>query len=487
MAHRVSEDQPPDATRRPASPDRARLAGKPHTPAMSILGDARFYVQFLRDPVDCLIRLDREPGAKRNFVRKGRQVAFLLGRRENEAILGDPDTFHVLPITLPGPEGSAQRRIGEGLVNLNGPIHKRHRSLLVPPLAGSALDAYHAPVVAAVDAMLAGWRAGETRDLLDDMNRLAIRVSSATLFAMDDAAEADRVAATIDRWFKMNTALGVRLFQRDLPGAPYARMLRAAEEVEATMVALVAKRRAEGAAGDDILSRLIRAKDEAGAPMGDAELVGESTIAFIASHETTSKALAWTLFLLAQHPAEARRLVDEIRTVVGDGTPSVEDLGRLPALDRALKESLRILPPVAFNVRRANRDTEVLGQTLPVGSTAVFSHYVTHHDPAIYPEPERFRPDRWEGFKPTQFEYLPFSAGPRRCIGEGFTTRMQKITLIRLLQRFRFTVVPGSRFDRHQAVTVAPREGVPVTLHPPDGAFERVPVAGAIRQMVKLD
>ena len=77
-------------------------------------------------------------------------------------------------------------------------------------------------------------------------------------------------------------------------------------------------------------------------------------------------------------------------------------------------ESLRILPPVAFNVRRASRDTAVLGQALPAGSTAVFSHYITHHDPAIYPEPERFRPDRWEGFKPSQFEYLPFSAGPRR-------------------------------------------------------------------------
>ena len=452
-----------------------------------MLGDARFYVRFLRDPVDCLIRLDREPRAKRDFVRKGRQVAFLLGHRANEAILGDPDTFHVLPITLPGPEATAQRRIGEGLVNLNGPMHKRHRSLLVPPLAGSALDAYHAPVLAAVDRMLDGWRAGETRDLLDEMNRLAIRVSSATLFAMDDEREAEHVAGTIDHWFKMNTALGVRLFQRTWPGAPYARMLRAAERVEATMLDLIARRRAAGAEGDDILSRLIQARGEGGAPLDDAELVGELTIAFVASHETTSKALAWTLFLLAQHPEETLRVVEEIASGVGDASPRVEDLARLPALDRVLKESLRILPPVAFNVRRASRETEILGRRLPEGATAVFSHYVTHHDAAIYPEPERFRPERWVDFKPTQFEYLPFSAGPRRCIGEGFTTRMQKITLIRLLQRFRFTLVAGSRFDRRQAVTVAPRAGVPVTLHPADGGFTRVPITGNVRQMVVLD
>lgn len=454
---------------------------------MSILGDGRFYVRFLRDPVDCLIRLERDPDAKRDFVRKGRQISFLLGPRANEAILGDPDTFQVQPITLPGPEGSAQRRIGEGLVNLNGPIHKRHRKLLVPPLAGSALDAYHAPVTDAVDAMLDGWRPGETRDLLGEMNGLAVRVSAATLFAMEDPVEAERIASTIDRWFKMNTAPGVRLFQRSFAGAPYARMLRAAQEVEATMLALVAKRRAEGAEGDDILSRLIRAKGEGGAPLDDVELVGELTIAFVASHETTSKALAWTLFLLAQHPDETRRVVEEIATLVGNGRPSVEDLAGLQTLDRALKESLRILPPVAFNVRRARRDAEVLGRFLPAGSTAVFSHYLTHHDPEIYPEPERFRPDRWVGFAPSQFEYLPFSAGPRRCIGEGFTTRMQKITLIRLLQRFRFTIVPGSRFDRHQAVTVAPRAGVPVTLHPADGGFARVPVVGNVRQMVELD
>ena len=198
------------------------------------------------------------------------------------------------------------------------------------------------------------------------------------------------------------------------------------------------------------------------------------------------KARGWTLFLLARHPEEALRVVDEIEDVVGEGVPTSADLARLPALDRVLKESLRILPPVAFNVRRASRDTEVLGQPLPAGSTAVFSHYVTHHDAAIYPEPERFQPDRWEGFKPTQFEYLPFSAGPRRCIGEGFTTRLQKITLIRLLQRFRFTVVPGTRFDRHQAITVAPSHGVPVTLHPPDRGFERVPVEGKIHEMVDL-
>jgi len=454
---------------------------------MSLLDDARFYVRFLRDPVDCLIRLDRDPGAKREFVRKGREVVFLLGARANEAILGDPDTFHVLPITLPGPEGSAQRRIGEGLVNINGPIHRRHRSVLVPPLAGSQLDAYYEPVRAIVDAMLDGWRPGERRDLLEEMNRLAVRVSSATLFAMDDAAEAERVAGTIDRWFKMNTATCVRLFQRAWPGTPYARMLREAARVEGTMRTLVARRRAEGGGGADILSRLLQARDDEGRPLADDELVGELTIAFVASHETTSKALAWTLFLLAQHPDVARSVVAEIDDVIGGGAPEASDLARLPRLDRVLKESLRILPPVAFNVRRASRDTSVLGRALPTGSTVVFSHYLAHHDAALYPEPERFRPDRWLDLKPSQYEYLPFSAGPRRCIGEGFTTRVQKLVLIRLLQRFRFTIVPNSRFDRHQAVTVAPSAGVPVVLHPPDGAFERVPVTGSVHQMVTLD
>lgn len=454
---------------------------------MSFLGDARFYVQFLRDPVDCLIRLDREASAPRTFVRKGRLVVFMLGRRYNEAILGDPETFHVLPITLPGPEGSAQRRLGEGLVNLNGPIHRRHRSLLVPPLRGSLLDAYHGPVLDTVDRMLEGWRAGERRDLLEEMNRLAVRVSSATLFAIEDPAEGQRVARTIDRWFKMNTDLGVRLLQRAWPGTPYRRMLGEARRVESMMLELVGRRRQEHAGGDDILSRLLAARDESGAPLADAELVGELTLAFVASHETTSKALAWTLFLLAQHPDEARRVVDEIEAVLGARAPEAADLTRLPILDRVLKESLRILPPVAFNVRRVSRDTEVLGRALPAGSTTVFSHYVTHHDPTIYSDPERFRPDRWLDLQPSQYEYLPFSAGPRRCIGEGFTTRVQKITLVRLLQRFRVTIVPGSRFDRRQAVTVAPRAGVPVVLHPPDAAFERVPVTGSVHQMVRLD
>lgn len=455
--------------------------------SMSLLADARFYVRFLRDPVDRLIALEREPESRRTFVRKGRKVAFLLGRGCNEVILGDPETFHVLPITLPGPEGSAQSRLGAGLVNVNGALHKRHRRMLVPPLASGRLDAYQAPILEAVDELLGRWAVGERRDLLDEMNRLAIRVSAGVLFAIDDERVALRTAASIDDWFKRNTALGVRLFQRDLPGAPYRAMLQAAERLEAEMRGLLGGRRtAQATQRDDLLARLLGARDEGGERLPDDELIGELTIGFVASHETTSKALAWTLFLLAQHPEETRKLLAEIDAVVGTDPPTAEDLSNLPALDRVLQESLRILPPVAFNVRRASRDADVLGCAMPAGSTAVFSHYLTHHDPEVYPDPEHFLPDRWIDLKPPPFAYLPFSAGPRRCIGEAFTTRVQKTLLIRLLQRFRFTLVRGSRFDRHQAVTMAPRQGVPVVLHPPDGHFERVPVEGRIHQMVAL-
>lgn len=453
---------------------------------MSILSDAVFYLRFLQDPVGCLIRMHRENGAVTSYTRKGKPVVFMLGPQYNERILGDPETFHVLPITLPGAEGTAQRRIGQGLVNINGPTHKRHRRLLLPPLRGSTLAAHHEATLETVDRVLSKWRAGEQRDMLAEMNALAIRVSSATLFAMDEPDEGRLLAEATNHWFKQNTAIGVRLLRRDWIGTPYRRMARSAERVDQAMRSLIERRRALNAHGDDVLSSLLQASGGNGAQLSDDELIGELTIVFTASHETTSKTLTWTLFLLSQHPRLARAVADEIAEITSGDPPNPEQLARMTMLDRVIKESMRILPPVAFNVRRTSREADVLGYALPEGATTVFSHYVTHHLPEIYPEPERFRPNRWLDIDPSQYEYLPFSAGPRKCIGATFTLMVQKIILAMLIQRFRFVTVPNSTIDRSTSVTVSPRDGMPMTLDEPDRAFERVPVRGNIHEMVEL-
>src|SRR5207245_10822379 len=143
-------------------------------------------------------------------------------------------------------------------------------------------------------------------------------------------------------------------------------------------------------------------------------------------------------------------------------------------LDRVIKESMRIVPPVPCTIRAADDDAIPMGSlTLGHGTRVICSHFLTHHLPEIYPEPEIFRPDRWRDIDPTQYEYMPFSAGPRACIGAMFAIQVLKISLAIMLQKFRFTVARGARIDRVARITMNPRYGMPMLLRENERQSER--------------
>src|SRR5207249_9775184 len=197
-------------------------------------------------------------------------------------------------------------------------------------------------------------------------------------------------------------------------GMPYHRLPKHDERVEREILALLEKRRRDSTNRTDVLSLLIQARDDENRGMTDTELVGQATILFGASFETTASTLTWTTFLLAQHPTIMRELMDELDRVLGGGAPTREQLPQLSFLDRVIKESMRILPPVPFTIRAADEDQIPMGSlTLSHGTRVICSHFLTHHLPDTYPEPAIFRPDRWRDIDPSQFEYMPFSAGPR--------------------------------------------------------------------------
>jgi cytochrome P450 len=264
-------------------------------------------------------------------------------------------------------------------------------------------------------------------------------------------------------------------------------LLKHAERVEREILASVEKRRRDSSDRTDVLSLLIQARDDENRGMTDTELVGQATILFGASFETTASTLTWTVFLLAQHPAIMGELMDELDRVLGGNTPTRDQLAQLSVLDRVIKESMRILPPVPFTIRAADDDAIPMGSlTLNHGTRVICSHFLTHHLPEIYPEPEIFRPDRWREIDPTQYEYMPFSAGPRACVGAMFAIQVLKISLAIMLQKFRFTVAPGARIDRVVRITMNPRYGMPMLLTKNDRRYQSSEVRGQIHEMVKL-
>ena len=257
--------------------------------------------------------------------------------------------------------------------------------------------------------------------------------------------------------------------------------------VEQEILRLVEKRRRDPSDRTDVLSILIRARDDENRGMTDMELVGQATILFGASFETTASTMTWTVFLLAQHPEIMCELMDELDRVLGGNAPTREQLPQLSFLDRVIKESMRILPPVPFTIRAADEDQIPMGSlTLGHGARVICSHFLTHHLPDIYPEPERFLPDRWREIDPTQYEYMPFSAGPRACVGAMFAIQVLKISLAIMLQKFRFTIVRGAQIDRVVRITMNPRYGMPMVLHENDRRYESSEVRGQIHEMVNL-
>jgi cytochrome P450 len=159
---------------------------------------------------------------------------------------------------------------------------------------------------------------------------------------------------------------------------------------------------------------------------------------------------------------------------------------RLPLLERVIKESLRLFPPVAYYTRATAGPVELGGRRLRGGTTVVFSHYVTHHMPDLFPAPERFDPERWHTAAPTPYEYLPYGIGPRMCIGVTYASLVLRVVLPLVVQRFRLSAAPGARVDRRVTTILSPRHPVPMRIDRPGPPFVAVPVAGDVHEMVHL-
>ncbi len=219
--------------------------------------------------------------------------------------------------------------------------------------------------------------------------------------------------------------------------------------------------------------------------MSDMELIGQANTLFIAGHETSSNALTWTLFLLTQHPGDFADVVDELDGVLGGATPGVAQIGKLHKLEQVIKESMRLLPPAALTSRISTAPFELGPYSLPKDTIVTFGQYITHHMPELYTEPDKFIPRRWETIDPSPYEYLPFGAGPRMCIGATFAMTEIKLVLAMLLQRYRPAVQVGTQIDWHMRVTLAPRS-MPMAVEAQDRQFTKQPVGGNIHELVDL-
>lgn len=453
---------------------------------------ARWYIQFFNDPVACLCRIRNAYGQVVAFgsplpmgIRE-RIHLVALGPDLNRLVLGQPDIFRTTGQTIAGPLGSAHRRIRLGLTAMNGQLYQEQRRLVLPPFQAKAIEGYRETIIAITNTFLDQWNAGQEIDIWKAMRALTLRISSTVLFGQTHPALAETISTLIHQWLSESNSMAARAFPVNCPGTPYRHMLKTAEHLEQAILKMVEQKRRTATRDTDLLAALILGQRELGDRMTDAHLVGQATILFGASYETMVNALTWTLFLLAQHPRVMADLLNELTGMLQGSAPSSTQLGHLPLLEAVIKESMRILPPVPYTVRGVTRSVELGGVQLHKSDRVICSHYITHHIAELFPDPDQFLPHRWFEIAPGPYDYLPFSAGPRTCIGAGFAMTVMKLVLAMMLQRFRVSVLPGSRIDRLVHVTMRPKYGMPMILHRQDGQFSRVSVRGNIHEMVRL-
>ncbi len=332
-----------------------------------------------------------------------------------------------------------QPLLGRGLVTAEEEEWQRHRKLIAPSFTPTHIRVYADAMVTAVRDYTATLRHGEERDLHADMLGLAQRIVLETLFGADLDVELHRVAESIEV-FMEEFVTDVSGFRRLLPRAVSTpgrrRSARAVARLDAMIAALIAARRRAGL-GADLLSRLLEARDETGRGLTDVEIRDEAITAFVAGHETTGLALAYTLGLIAENDAVDAALAAEAADVLGDRPATMADVARLPLTNAAIREGMRLLPPVWAIGRESMEEVEIGGVIVPPNTQVIVSQWVLHRDPRWFDDPLVFRPERWlDGLEDRlpRMAYIPFGAGPRICVGNHFAL-MEAVLLLAEITR----------------------------------------------------
>lgn len=441
---------------------------------------------FARDPLACMRSLYAAHGEVAALVDDHMRLHFAFGPHYTKQVLSDEARFHSHFFALRGGRNSSQRRLTSGLLSMNGDQHRTHRRMVMGPFQKRAIANYHDTIVSLTQDLIDAWEVGESINVSQEMVQFMLRLTSSILFGLDEPEFAHHVGRLIERWVALNHELGPAAFMpdQDLVNR-YDELLTAADELEHALRELIHRKR-NSTMGFDVLSLLLHAHDESGG-ISDDHLMGHLALLFGAAHLTSAHTLTWTLFLLSQHPEVADGLYQELQQTTAGKPPALEQLDEMRTLDCVLKESMRILPASAYSQRIAAESVDLGPFRLKQGAIVIFSQFITHHLDSLYPEPQRFLPERWQSISPSAYAYLPFGAGPRMCIGAALGTMQIKLALGTILGRCKLQAIPWSTVSARVLSTMLfPAGAVELEVLPADGRQTAHPVLGNIHGLVEL-
>jgi cytochrome P450 len=435
------------------------------------LGRLSFFATLLHNP----LRILPAAAYEERMVwaeRAGRPTCWISDPELIKAVLLDKrDVFARTPVTqrILGP------LLGNGVLTADGADWKWQRQTAAPVFRHHDLLSFVPIIAEAAERLLAEWRQdppGSSRNIDRDMTLVTFDVISHTLLPGGDTHVGPLIGrANVDYQKPLGWQMAYANFGLPswLPHPGWLKMQAARRHLRSAVAALVAERRKAGVAKDDLLQRLANAKNpETGAAMPQELLIDNLLTFFMAGHETTAKALTWTLYLLARAPAWGNRLAEEVRAVAGEGPIEPEHIDKLVLTTQVLKESMRLYPPAPVMSRQANRDTEIAGVPIKAGTQIIIPIYAIHRHRRHWANPDDFEPDRFASKNEAEiprYQYMPFGAGPRICIGMAFAMIEGIAILAALARAATFAVTPGHDPEPISRVTLRPAGGMPLIVN----------------------
>jgi cytochrome P450 len=366
--------------------------------------------------------------------------------------------------------------LGEGLVTSSGDHWLRQRRLIQPAFHRERITQFSGTVTAATQDLLEAWdriaACNQPIDVASEMSRLTLRIIGKVLFSVDVCDKADTVGSA---FITLNKDIARRLRTVFVPPlwVPTPRNLafkRARAQLNRVVYDIISGRRQGSGQHHDLLQDLLTTQDEAdGTGLTDRELRDQVMTLLLAGHETTATLLTWTWYLLSKHPGVARRLTAELDRVLGGRVPGTEALPALEYTEMVLEESLRLYPPIWIISRKAIAEDTIGAYRVPAGTVVVLSQYAMHRHPHYWENPAGFDPQRFTLHRSAErhrYAYFPFGGGPRLCIGADLAMMEAQLILATISQRYRLDLVPGHPVEPEPLITLRPRYGMPMTLHP---------------------
>jgi cytochrome P450 len=352
----------------------------------------------------------------------------------------------------------------DSLLLLDGADHLRHRKMMLPAFHAERMHAYGHAMIDLTHEAIDRWPLGESFAVHRPMQSVTLQVIIRTVFGIEAGPRFAELADVLTRTLDASAwpALLFPFMQRDLGRfSPWGRFVRWAGRASEILRAEIRRARARGTAGrTDVLAMMLEARDESGSPLSEDEIHDELTTLLVAGHETTATALAWALRWILPNGALVSRLREEIATAADDP----RRIAKLELLDATVKESLRLQPVIPLVARVLQKPMTLGNIELPASAIVAPAVYLLNRRAALYPQPNRFHPERFLTFKPAPWEWIPFGGGLRRCIGATFAIYEMKMVLASMLPRVDARLASDRVRVARRGITITPSGGLPIVV-----------------------